>query len=116
TDEQTSGLSQINDAVLQLSDVTQQNAALVEESATASSSLSEQAGMLMDVVSFFKVDRNVANAAAPVLASQRVASQVTATSRNRGESASARPTAPAARMRLAAAGPQGSKSDEWEEF
>src|SRR5690606_14473673 len=65
TDEQTSGLGQINDAVLQLSDVTQQNAALVEESATASSSLSEQAGMLVDVVSFFKVDQNAGRATMP---------------------------------------------------
>ena len=58
TKEQTSGLGQINDAVLQLSDVTQQNAALVEESATASSSLSEQAGLLVDIVGSFKVDHN----------------------------------------------------------
>src|SRR5690606_9799065 len=116
TDEQTSGLGQINDAVLQLSDVTQQNAALVEESATASSSLSEQAGMLVDVVSFFKVDQNAGRATMPVLVNQRMAPQMTATSRGRGESASVRPTASAARMRLAAAGPQGSKSDEWEEF
>lgn len=58
TKEQTSGLAQINDAVLQLSDVTQQNAALVEESATASGSLSEQAGLLVDIVGSFKVDHN----------------------------------------------------------
>ncbi|WP_353152085.1 methyl-accepting chemotaxis protein [Pollutimonas bauzanensis] len=58
TKEQTSGLGQINDAVLQLSDVTQQNAALVEESATASGSLSEQASLLLDTVSHFKVNHN----------------------------------------------------------
>lgn len=56
TKEQTTGLAQINEAVLQLSDATQQNAALVEESATASHSLSEQAGMLVDTVSSFKVE------------------------------------------------------------
>src|SRR5690606_16486570 len=38
TKEQTTGIAQVNDAVLQLSDVTQQNAALVEQSAAASSS------------------------------------------------------------------------------
>lgn len=56
TKEQTTGLAQINEAVLQLSDATQQNAALVEESATASHSLSEQADMLVDTVSSFKVE------------------------------------------------------------
>lgn len=56
TKEQTTGLAQINDAVLQLSDVTQQNAALVEESATASHSLSEQADLLVATVGSFKVE------------------------------------------------------------
>ncbi|HEY9278638.1 MAG TPA: methyl-accepting chemotaxis protein, partial [Eoetvoesiella sp.] len=98
TTEQTSGLGQINDAVLQLSDATQQNAALVEESAIASTSLSEQAGMLVDVVSFFKVDQNGTGAAAPALASQRMAPpKVAASSYGRGESTPARPTASAAR-------------------
>lgn len=55
TIEQTTGLSQINEAVVQLSDVTQQNAALVEESATAADSLNEQAQYLVDVVQVFKI-------------------------------------------------------------
>ncbi len=55
TTEQTTGLSQINEAVVQLSDVTQQNAALVEESATAADSLNEQAQHLVDVVQVFKI-------------------------------------------------------------
>ncbi len=116
TTEQTSGLSQINDAVLQLSDVTQQNAALVEESATAAGSLSEQAGMLVDIVSFFKVEQNGGSVATPVFASARTELGATVSSHGRNESASARPTAAAARMRLAASAPQGTKSDEWEEF
>lgn len=58
TKEQTSGIAQINDAVLQLSDVTQQNAALVEQSASASNSLNDQAKALVDVVGVFQVGQD----------------------------------------------------------
>jgi methyl-accepting chemotaxis protein len=60
TKEQTSGIAQINDAVLQLSDVTQQNAALVEQSASASNSLNEQANALVDVVGVFNIGQEQA--------------------------------------------------------
>jgi hypothetical protein len=43
TNEQSSGISQVNTAVTELDRVTQQNAALVEESAAASESLKQQA-------------------------------------------------------------------------
>lgn len=57
TAEQTSGLGQINEAVTQLSDVTQQNASLVEESAAAADSLKEQAQQLVKVVGVFKIEQ-----------------------------------------------------------
>ena len=53
--EQKNGIGQINIAVTQLDQVTQQNAALVEETAAAASSLSDQANRLRTVVSIFKV-------------------------------------------------------------
>ena len=53
--EQSSGISQVGDAVNQLDQVTQQNAALVEESAAAAESLKRQADELARTVSFFKV-------------------------------------------------------------
>ncbi len=53
--EQTQGISQINNAVAQLDQVTQQNAALVEESAAASSSLNAQASRLVDAVQMFRL-------------------------------------------------------------
>jgi methyl-accepting chemotaxis protein len=56
TGEQTTGISQIADAVTQLDQVTQQNAALVEESAAAAESLKQQAARLVDAVSVFKTD------------------------------------------------------------
>jgi methyl-accepting chemotaxis protein len=52
--EQTSGIGQVNQAVVQLDRVTQQNAALVEQSAAAADSLQQQAGRLVDAVSIFR--------------------------------------------------------------
>ncbi|HEV8691948.1 MAG TPA: methyl-accepting chemotaxis protein [Ideonella sp.] len=56
TQEQTSGIGQVNQAVTQLDQVTQQNAALVEESAAASDSLQQQAGQLVEAVSVFRLE------------------------------------------------------------
>lgn len=64
TTEQTTGLGQINAAVTQLSDITQQNAALVEESATAAGSLNEQARQLVEIVREFTLERDIGRAAA----------------------------------------------------
>jgi len=57
TPEQATGIGQVGDAVNQLDQVTQQNAALVEESAAAADSLRQQAASLADVVSVFKPSR-----------------------------------------------------------
>ncbi|WP_322044894.1 methyl-accepting chemotaxis protein [Paraburkholderia sp. J67] len=53
--EQSAGIGQIGDAVQQLDQVTQQNAALVEESAAAAESLKQQAAELDRLVAVFKV-------------------------------------------------------------
>jgi methyl-accepting chemotaxis protein len=53
--EQISGIEQINQAIMQMDEVTQQNASLVEEAAAAAASLQEQAGNLAQVVSVFKI-------------------------------------------------------------
>ncbi|WP_332855506.1 methyl-accepting chemotaxis protein [Duganella sp. S19_KUP01_CR8] len=52
--EQTMGIEQINMAITQMDEVTQQNAALVEQAAAASQSMQEQAAALASVVGFFK--------------------------------------------------------------
>nr|WP_269840425.1 methyl-accepting chemotaxis protein [Paucibacter sp. M5-1]MCZ7882734.1 methyl-accepting chemotaxis protein [Paucibacter sp. M5-1] len=57
TGEQTTGISQVGEAVTQLDQVTQQNAALVEQSAAAAESLKHQAAQLAEVVSVFKLGR-----------------------------------------------------------
>ncbi len=57
TKEQTQGINQVNTAVAQLDTVTQENAALVEETAAASSQLSHQADELANMVSVFRLSR-----------------------------------------------------------
>ena len=54
--EQANGIDQVNKAIVQMEDVTQQNAALVEQAAAAAESMREQADGLSDLVSRFKLD------------------------------------------------------------
>ncbi len=60
TAEQSTGIGQVNDAIVQLDQVTQQNAALVEEAAAAADSLEQQAVGLAAVVSRFRVQSQYA--------------------------------------------------------
>lgn len=53
--EQAGGISQVNIAVGQMDQVTQQNAALVEQSAAAAASLEQQAGLLHQAVAVFRL-------------------------------------------------------------
>jgi methyl-accepting chemotaxis protein len=55
--EQRSGAEQINAALAQLNQVTQQNASSSEELASASTSFNNQAGKLKETVQFFKLDK-----------------------------------------------------------
>jgi methyl-accepting chemotaxis protein-1 (serine sensor receptor) len=59
--EQSAGVSQVGEAVTQMDQVTQQNAALVEEMAAAASSLKSQALELVQTVSVFKLGANDAH-------------------------------------------------------
>jgi methyl-accepting chemotaxis protein len=84
--EQSDGIGQINSAVSQLDQMTQQNAALVEQSAAAAESLKDQAVRLSDVMSMFRLNSQgseaPARAAKPKFAAPsapRVAAQHTAT-------------------------------------
>jgi methyl-accepting chemotaxis protein len=58
--EQSEGIGQINVAVVQLDQMTQQNAALVEESAAAAESLKQQAGTLAKAVGTFRLSADAA--------------------------------------------------------
>ncbi|WP_448207641.1 methyl-accepting chemotaxis protein [Azospirillum sp. sgz302134] len=69
--EQASALDEINATVAQMDEMTQKNAALVEETTAAAQSLANQATDLRSLVSFFKLDSvpqaSAAAASAPVL-------------------------------------------------
>ncbi|WP_051534512.1 methyl-accepting chemotaxis protein [Deefgea rivuli] len=54
--EQSAGIGQVNQAVSNMDEVTQQNAALVEEAAAAAESLREQASQLSELVGVFKLN------------------------------------------------------------
>jgi ABC-type transporter Mla subunit MlaD len=111
--EQSSGIDQISTAVSQMDEVTQQNAALVEEAAAAES-LEEQAGVLARAVSVFKladagvverrgVDRakNVARMPAKTGTPQPKAAE---------EAKVSRP------VKARAVAGAGAKEEQWEEF
>lgn len=65
--EQSDGIVQINEAVTEMDEVTQQNAALVEQAAAAAKSLQDEAAQLSQVVSVFNID-GTASAASDVVA------------------------------------------------
>ncbi|WP_120966461.1 methyl-accepting chemotaxis protein [Comamonas sp. lk] len=73
--EQRDGINQVNQAVSNLDQMTQQNAALVEESSAAALSMQEQAQRLSEVVSTFKLgqDSYALRPSAPVAAAARPA-------------------------------------------
>jgi len=71
SDEQTAGIEQINQAVIQMDNTTQQNAALVEEAAAAAQSMQDQAGNLSQVVGAFKLKEHGGGVSGSVLAAQK---------------------------------------------
>jgi methyl-accepting chemotaxis protein len=108
--EQSSGIGQVNDAITQMDQVTQQNAALVEESAAAASSLSEQAGKLAEAVAVFKLSHNESRS---VIAHAQASSKQAAPVKRAVKPAKAAPrTEPTAAAKPAPAG----KGENWEEF
>jgi len=123
--EQSAGISQVNQAVGNLDQMTQQNAALVEESAAAAQSLREQAEHLAQVVSVFKVNGAAYGGTAPPMRAAhtpaaRPAAAATKTAAPRITQAASKPAAkPAAPAKAAPARSpalaQGAEED-WESF
>ncbi|MFY1929409.1 methyl-accepting chemotaxis protein [Achromobacter xylosoxidans] len=109
SEEQSSGIDQVNRAVSQMDEVTQQNAALVEEAAAAAGSLQEQAQRLAEAVAVFKINAgDVIEVPARQLAQHRSAPRVAAPQAETvaptpapaptAAAPTARQTAPAARL------------------
>lgn len=101
--EQTSGIEQVNTAVAQMDEMTQQNAALVEEATAAGQAMSDQAKSMNKMVEFF----SIANMDTQLSASSGGSSRAVTSSRP------ARGGMPAATGRSA---PAASSDDEWEDF
>ncbi|MCU7835513.1 MAG: PAS domain-containing protein [gamma proteobacterium symbiont of Taylorina sp.] len=109
SNEQSAGIEQINQAITQLDEVTQQNAALVEEAAAASESMDDQSTSLNEMMNFFNTgDMDGITAAIPVSGSVSKAAVI-------------RPARPEtvkkeAFVQMAAAPVTASDDSEWEEF
>lgn len=108
--EQSSSIIQINQAVGEMDEMTQQNAALVEQASAAGEAMAEQARSLMNLVGFFKLDHS----AGAISVSHK---------HSAGTKVSAKPSAKPARSKPAHGGgvrtpaaPSFHEDDEWEEF
>ncbi|MEC5215267.1 methyl-accepting chemotaxis protein [Actimicrobium sp. GrIS 1.19] len=66
--EQSAGISEVNQAIAQMDEMTQQNAALVEQAAAAAESMQDQADVLMQAVSLFKLDAGAVGSSGLVVA------------------------------------------------
>ena len=116
SEEQSAGIEQVNRAIGQIDEVTQQNAALVEEATAAAESMQTQAGNLSQVVSVFKLEAG--HRPAPP-ARTRAQPRKTATSRPPAAAFSASASAARPLQVAAASKPargKDSSGDEWEEF
>ncbi|TQN01218.1 methyl-accepting chemotaxis protein-1 (serine sensor receptor) [Acidovorax temperans] len=132
--EQSAGVDQIGEAVTQMDQATQQNAALVEEMAAAAASLNTQAGELVNAVAVFKLAQDSAYSAGtrfgatagpaasapssrPVLGAAKAAGALrpAATKAPKPAASLAAPGGKAHAPTPAAAG-KGGADDEWESF
>ena len=106
--EQSAGIEQVNTAIVQMDEVTQQNAALVEEAAAAAASLNEQAANLSTVVAVCKVNEHQASRQ-PVAVQARI------------EPVVSRPVITPARRSISSSAPakvvnSRNADDDWEQF
>ena len=121
--EQSSGIEEVNRAITQMDETTQQNAALVEQAAAAAQSLQDQAQRLTHVVGVFKInDTRQLAAAAPARTVNitprpaAVASPALATPK-KVAAKPAKSSAPALTSGSANAGAAGKPNDDdWEQF
>jgi methyl-accepting chemotaxis protein len=114
--EQSLGVSQVGEAVTQMDQVTQQNAALVEEMAAAANSLQSQAEGLVRTVSVFTLPPGHGARAAPPAYRPAKPARVAA-SRPANIPAAKKPSLGTTTKALAATPPVASAAaDEWESF
>ncbi len=101
--EQSNGIDQVNEAVVQMDQVTQQNASLVQQASSAAASLNEQVQRLEQALAGFRIDgaeSRPSTTAAPVVQA-RVQAQV---------------QAPAPRLSAPRRPAMASTEEDWESF
>jgi methyl-accepting chemotaxis protein len=112
--EQASGIEQVNKAITMMDDVTQQNAALVEEASAAAQALTEQASSLTQLIARYRVEES-SSEEAPRSALRPAAPLVERRAANRPLTGKKRPAAPeiaAAPLRR----PAAAAAEEWKDF
>jgi len=108
--EQSAGIEQVNQTVVQMDETTQQNAALVEEATAAARAMEDQASQLADAVAIFRLDNQVSAAVKAV--AERVESACITTTVARPQ-----PTGtPAPIRRSSNAGTFAASDSDWQEF
>ncbi|WP_322064798.1 methyl-accepting chemotaxis protein [Burkholderia ubonensis] len=114
SDEQSRGIEQVNIAVGQMDEVTQQNAALVEQASAAAQSLEQQAGQQKRAIAVFKLADSGAAAPAAAIKAPAPAPRAPAARpvARRVSRPAAAPAAASAAPALATAG----GADDWETF
>ncbi|CAD5372225.1 Methyl-accepting chemotaxis protein [Rubrivivax sp. A210] len=125
--EQSRGVAQVGEAISQMDQVTQQNAALVEQSAAASDSLKQQAAQLVQAMAVFRVTQGgqarASHAAAhaappprPAPASPREAAKTVIAKAKTQSTQAPQAAAPVRTNPAAKAEPPAQSNDEWETF
>jgi methyl-accepting chemotaxis protein len=113
--QQSTGIDEINAAITQMDEVTQQNAALVEENTASAQSMLEQARNLEQMVSFFKV-----RSESTIVTEQRAPLSVNAARNTRRTQTTSKPHASKATKPIGAVLANASTGkgydDNWEEF
>ena len=118
--EQSDGIGQVNSSVVQLDQMTQQNAALVEQSAAAAESLKDQASRLSEVMSIFRLDSAGASMTSPAIRPSSKPKPVPAATSSFKPTPAPRAqqhtSQPAAKSAPAAVAGTTASSDDWETF
>jgi methyl-accepting chemotaxis protein len=127
--EQSSGIEQVNRAVMQMDELTQQNAALVEQATAASQAMAQQAGELNEMMVSYQLTDSIiqatsarrqprVSAPAPEPRSERRAATRPWHARRAAKTTRAAATTPSATAESAGAPRRASNGDdsEWQEF
>ncbi len=114
--EQSAGIDQVNNAVMQMDEMTQQNAALVEEAAAAARAMQEQAGELTRQVGFFQMNDDAAADAGSAPTSSRAQQTVAAEAEAVFAAVRNAPAAPKRLARESTAELSSASAGAWKEF